>query len=122
MCLIAVVKWHWYLCVYTSKLSVLPRVTGVICFPFSPTVLIDDHSLFHTNTLLLSRVHYSKTLALGKRGHLMGKHHSSCALHKVTVELRGPSFIMKTLLSYTGTQLIFFKFLFKSMQKKQNMH
>lgn len=90
------------MCVYAHKLSVLPRVTGVICFPFSLTVLIDDHSLFHATTLLLSRVHYSKTLTLGKRGHLMGKHHSLRALHKVTVGKEGGGFIMKTLLSYTG--------------------
>lgn len=63
-----------FMCVRTYAFPVLPRVTGVICFPFSPTVLIDDHSLFHANTLLLSRVHYSKTLTLGKRGRLMGKH------------------------------------------------
>lgn len=75
--------------VYAHRLSALPRVTRVICFPFSPAVLIDDHSLFHTNTLLLSRVHYSKTLTLGKRGHLLGKHHSLRALHKVTVGKRG---------------------------------
>lgn len=68
----------------------LPRVTRVICFPFSPAVLIDDHSLFHANTLLLSRVHYSRRVTLGKRGSLVGKDHSLCALHKVTVGKKGP--------------------------------
>lgn len=51
--------------------------------------------MFHANTLLLSRVHYSKTETLGKRGRPMGKHYSFCALHKVTVGKRGPSSIMK---------------------------
>lgn len=76
-----------FVCVRISS-PVLPRVTGVICFPSSPAVLIDDHSLFHSNTLLLSRVHYSKTVTLGKRGRLMGKQHSIRALHKVTVGKR----------------------------------
>lgn len=72
-------------CVCARKRSALPGVTGVICSPFSLGVLIDDHSLSHATTLLLSRVHYSKTPTLGKRGHLVGKHHSLRALHKVTV-------------------------------------
>lgn len=85
-----------------------PRVTEIICFPFSPTVLIDDHSLFHADTLLLSRVHYSKTLTPGKRGCLMGKYHSLHALHKVKAGKRETTFIIKTLLSYMWTELIHF--------------
>lgn len=109
MCLIAGVSGSWYPCVCAHvSFPVLPRVTRVICFPFSPAALIDDHSLLHANTLLLSRVHYSKTVTLGKIGCLMGKHHSSRASYKVTVGERGPRFIMKTLLSYTGTQLNLF--------------
>ena len=94
-------------CVHV-RFSVIPRVTEIICFPFSPTVLIDDHSLFHADTQLLSRVHYSKTLTPGKRGRLMGKYHSLHALHKVTARKRKTTFIMKTLLSCVWTEWINF--------------
>lgn len=51
-----------------EKLSGLTKgVAGVICFPFSSAVLIDDHSLFHGNTLLLSRVHYCKRSNAGEK-------------------------------------------------------
>lgn len=60
---------------------VLPRVTGVICFPFSRAVLIDDHSLFHANTLLLSRVHYSKRVTLGKKRESRGERSILYALY-----------------------------------------
>lgn len=59
-----------------EKLSGLTKgVAGVICFPFSSAVLIDDHSLFHADTLLLSRVHYSERSNAGekKRGGRVGE-------------------------------------------------
>lgn len=108
MCLIAGVRWHGYphVCVRVSFFPVFPKVTRVIYFPFAPAALIDDHSLFHANTLLLSRVHYSKTVTLGKRGRPVGKHYSFHALHKVTVGKRGPSSILKTPLRYRMWNLV----------------
>lgn len=51
-----------------EKLSGLTKgVAGVVCFPFSSAVLIDDHSLFHADTLLLSRVHYSERSNAGEK-------------------------------------------------------
>lgn len=81
-----------------EKLSGLTKgVAGVICFPFSSAVLIDDHSLFHGNTLLLSRVHYSERSNAGEErkggrgGGSRGKRERSlCALHKVRGG-KGPS-------------------------------
>lgn len=72
------------------SLAVLPRVTKVIRFLLFPAVLIDDHSLFRTNSLLLSRVHYLKTPTLRENGRLMGKYCFLRALNKVTAENMNP--------------------------------
>lgn len=99
---------HVCVCVcFQTSISAFPRVTRVICFPFSPSVLIDDHSLFHATAPLQSTVHYSKTLTLGKRRRLTGKPRSIHALHKVRLveekeekKNEALDFIMKTSFGY----------------------
>lgn len=69
-------------------------VAGVICFTFSFTVLIDDHSLFHADTLLLSRVHYSERSNAGEKkgGALVGKRSVLYVLYtRSEEEEKGPS-------------------------------
>lgn len=56
-----------------TRVSVLLKVAKAICFLLSLPFLMDDHSLFHADALLLSRVHYSETLTPVKKRASHGK-------------------------------------------------
>lgn len=66
-CLIAVGWWRRSLPVCAFPCACCWGLAEVVCFPVPLAALIDDHSLFRANSLLLSGVHYSKRVSPGKR-------------------------------------------------------